>query len=696
MMKRQEAAVESAPIEPESAQTNPRWLPLLLVVAGAVVYLNSFDGVFLMDDDTYIVQNERIRQLWSPGELLSGRRPLVDLTLALNFARHGFEVSEYHAVNLLVHVLAAMTLYGVVRRTAVQRVLPEEGERSAAWLALAVALIWLVHPLLTQSVTYIIQRSESLMGLFYLLTLYCVIRGDQARHSAGWYGAAVGCCALGAASKAVIVTAPLIVLLYDRRFMAPSWGELVRRRWGLYLGLAIAAVGVLLATGVAWGVLNPEFRPQTNVGFGYKGVTPWEYLKTQPGVILRYLRLSVWPDPLCFHYEWPVAEGWAFLLPFLAVLALIGGTVVALFRVPWLGFTLAWTLVILIPTSSFIPIRDLAFEHRMYLSLAGVVVVFVGSGHALLLFLSQQAGVWFSLRRLVAVIAVVGIAMVLGLQTIHRNATYHSTFAMWSDVAEQRPKNFLAQCALGKAYRDQDNNEMAIAHYRESLRLKPDYDRAHYNLGLTLYAEGEKSEAIEHYQKANELNPEWVQPLYSLGVAFDERGDAEQARAYYAEAVRVDPRHAKAHTNLGTQLYRVDRIDEAIEVLLRARELDPGDPLAHYNLGLAFHRKGRVDEAIASFEVALRLNAGNKQLAMAAQQNLGNALMGQGRLEEAKRAYQAAIRAEPNYHAAHYRLGVVFAQQGEAKQAEIQFRLALQLKPDYAPAQEALNSLRGQ
>lgn len=150
-----------------------RWAPWLIALAGLAAYANSLTGVFVLDDQRWIVEYPPLRQLWPPSpELFATSRPLVNLTLALNYAWSGLAPGSYHVVNLVIHVLAGLTLYGLARRA-----LSSVSAERADGVALAVALLWLVHPIQTESVTYVIQRAESLMGLFFLLTLYCAARG---------------------------------------------------------------------------------------------------------------------------------------------------------------------------------------------------------------------------------------------------------------------------------------------------------------------------------------------------------------------------------------------------------------------------------------------------------------------------------------------------------------------------------------
>ncbi len=218
----------------------------LLVLATAAAFSSSFAGAFVFDDEYAITENPSIRQLWpiwptlSPprhGETVTGR-PLLNFSLAINYAISGEGVWSYHAANLAIHVLAALLLFGVVRRTLLLPTMRDRWGGAALPLALIIALLWAVHPLQTESVTYIVQRAESLMGLFYLLTLYCFIRGAGSARGVYWYVGSVSACLSGMAVKEVMISAPLIVLLYDRTFCAGSFRGALRHRDGYYLGLA--------------------------------------------------------------------------------------------------------------------------------------------------------------------------------------------------------------------------------------------------------------------------------------------------------------------------------------------------------------------------------------------------------------------------------------------------------------------------
>ena len=275
----------------------------LIALAAAAAYSNSLNVPFLFDDLPCTVDNASIRHLWPLGPVLLPpghyaavqRRPVVNLSLAINYAISGEKVWSYHALNLAAHVLAALLLFGIVRRTLL---LPSSGSRfaqAATPLAAAIALLWAVHPLLTDAVTYVIQRTEVLAGLFYLLTLYCTIRGAAAVQPRRWYAAAIAACALAMGSKEAAISAPVIVLLYDRVFLSASWRDVFRRRGGLYAGLAMSWLVVLAF--VPYGAEGTKVLGEEGTMFDYALASPassrtiWGYASGR----IRSCSITAWP-----------------------------------------------------------------------------------------------------------------------------------------------------------------------------------------------------------------------------------------------------------------------------------------------------------------------------------------------------------------------------------------------------------------
>ena len=551
-----------------------RLAPLLVVAAGLLVYQNSFTSPFIYDDAQSILENPTIRQLWpiwmplSPphqrGLTVEGR-PLINLSLAINYALGGFNVWGYHALNLTVHILAGLALLGIVRRTLRQPRLRERFGAAADGVGLAAAILWTVHPLQTESVTYIVQRAESIMGLFYLLTLYGFIRGADAGTTRPlWYSLAVTTCACGMASKEVMVSAPLMVLLYDRAFLSATFREALRRRWPLYLGLA--------ATWIILGCLLPVNFGNTLTNAERHRVAWWMYLTTEPSVILHYLRLSVWPHPLCFDYDgWPLPGiGRGILLPGLAVVALIAATAWAWkSNSPW-GFLGAWFFLILAPSSSVIPLDSAAYEHRMYLPLAAVIVAVAAGGYA---FASRRWRTPPQAWKLKGWAASLALIVPLSMLTIQRNRNYRSALAIWQDTAHKRPYNY----------------------------------RAHFNLAAALERAGEIHEALGHYQQAIVFDPDFAEAHYNLAVLLARLGRVTEAIPQYEQAVRLQPDFVEAHCNLGTALDQLGRPQEAIDQYEQALRLMPNSAELQYNLGAALEEVGRVPDAVAHYELALRI-----------------------------------------------------------------------------------------
>ena len=322
-----------------------------IVLATAAAYSNSLGGSFLFDDITDIVDNKTIRHLWPIQDVFVMKdasrtvvrgRPVVNFSLAINYATGKLEPLVYHVTNLLIHVLAGAALFGIVRRTLLLPSLERRFAASATPLAAAVALIWSLHPLQTESVTYVVQRYESMMGLFFLLTLYAAVRCGTSPHPRRWEAVAVLASLLSAGCKEVAVSIPPVILLYDRAFLSGSFREALQRRWPIYLGLS--ATWLVLA-----GLLM--LSPSRVEWAGYGLHISWiEYARSQFGVVLYYLRLSFWPRPLVLDYGWPVARSASEIVPAAAViLGLAAATVWALVRWPKWGFLGACFFLILAP-----------------------------------------------------------------------------------------------------------------------------------------------------------------------------------------------------------------------------------------------------------------------------------------------------------------------------------------------------------
>jgi hypothetical protein len=481
---------------PSAAIAPAPWAITAIILAGVLVYWNSLQSPFLFDDQNSIINNAQIRRLWPlsvplapPRDTPVAGRPIVNLSFAINYAFDGLDLSSFHLTNVAIHILAALVLFGIVRRTLTRSGSIGPALRDAATgIAWAAALIWLLHPLQTESVNYLSERTESLMGLFYLLTLYCAIRALGRRRSARWTVAAVIACACGMASKESMVTAPLVVVLYDRIFIFESWRDGFRQRARLYVGLAGTwlVLAALLAS-----------TPRTSVGFD-AGTTPTIYLLNQFQMIAQYLKLTFWPRGLVLDYGLPRPLMFSDVyLQALLVIALGLAVVAALVRWPKVGFLGAWVFITLAPTSSIVPIAtEVGAERRMYLPLAGIVVLgvvavcFAFADHKRPLRIGEGP------RRTVLVALAMVVCALLAAGTFMRNREYGSRMSIARTIVERWPSG-RGHYLLGTELLEAGQRDQGIMELRASA---VDYPGARYALGTELLAEGMFDAAIEQLQ----------------------------------------------------------------------------------------------------------------------------------------------------------------------------------------------------
>src|SRR5262245_42249573 len=411
--------------QPTHRTTGWRWIAVFLITS--IAYASAMRAPFVFDDLPAIRHNASIRQLSPlsiplrppPNTSVTGR-PIVNVSLAVNYALNdALGIDErgknatlgYHAFNVAIHLLCGLLLFALVRRTLRHR---SDDRFDTDVVAGFSTLLWLLHPIQTEAIDYVVQRSELLVSAFYLATLYASVRAWDARDGTRrwWYLVAVTMCGLGMASKEVMVSAPIIVVLYDRAFRSTSWRALfanVGRRW-FYAALVsvTAIVGLTVAANARTG----------SAGFGL-GVTWYEYLYTQAWAVTRYLRLLAWPSGLTFDYGEKPISGWIGV-PGLVLLTACGIATVIAWQRPrwmWLGFLGAWFFLILAPSSSVVPIKtEIAAERRVYLASAAVIVLTMVGLETWRL----RAG--FSLRR--QRVGLGALAAVLALLTFVRSATY--------------------------------------------------------------------------------------------------------------------------------------------------------------------------------------------------------------------------------------------------------------------------------
>lgn len=575
---------------------------LLLALATAAAYANAFPPLFTgLDARESIRDNRYIRDLWPPSHAMSlplladtlaidpgskggtmVRRPVLSVSFALNQAILGPAPWSYHLVNNLIHGAAALVLFALLQLT-----LGRCGTRHGSGIAFAIALLWALHPLQTESVTNLVQRAESLMGLFYLTTLYGAARALTAPERSGrWLAVATVACALGMGTKETMVTAPVAVLLYDRVFVSRTWRELAGH-WRVH--------ACLFATWLVLALLMAVTAEDAARDFVEGKTLP--YVLAQPRVILHYLRLALWPDELhvyintrTFNFVPGITPAWQFWVPAVALALALAAAAVACWRRHALGFAGVVFFLVLAPTSSVVATSDVLQEHRLYLSLAAVLAFVVVAADRVL---GER-------RRLAAVLLALA-ALALGARTHERNRDYHSEFAMIHPQDMVQAVIIVARHEFAHGRID-----TALQLFDESLGRFPDErsrGEAHYELANLLAQHGRAADAQVHYERALALLDFPDDSLravahYDIANFLARSGYTGEAQSYYEKALATWSALALAHNNLGVLLASEGDFDGAEHHLLKAGELDPRHFLASLTLANIYAVTGREAEAL--------------------------------------------------------------------------------------------------
>jgi len=584
------------------------------------LYANSLSAPFTFDDDHAIVINEQIRHIPTSlsaterGSPLAGR-PVVSLTFAVNYALGGLDVRGYRLVNVATHVICALLLFAIARR------------HFDAEVAFAIALIWMVHPLATEPVDYVSQRTELMMGAFFLATLYFGGSAVAGQRSAGGtrptymseggtrppYPGERGtrptlsviCCALGMACKETMVVAPIVAVLYDRTFAFGSFREALRQRGGYYA--ALCATWLVLVA-LLWSSPRGD-----SAGFAGASVSPWTYLLDQSVMIVRYLRLAFWPRGLVLDYGEPTHVTFAQIAPyFAAVAALLAATVFALVRKPAIGILGAWFFLTLAPTSSIMPIStEVGAERRMYLPLMAIVVLVIAVAARTFPVrdrgMADLKGPPRSWRISYAV-----IAALLGWATMQRNAEYGSGLTLWQSVLDRWPSHARAHRNLAAELKLANRPDEEIVHLRAAVKDLPEIRNI---LGLELLALGRNAEAADELRIYVRDNPRDADAWSNLGNALSALGRNDEALRAFQRAVAVDPNNGLSQRNLALQHLQQNDFDNAVAHAREAVRLTPTDPAAHNLLGLSLIGQQKIDEAIAEFRASLALQPQNNDAA---------------------------------------------------------------------------------
>ena len=700
------------------------WSIALLAVVGCLVYANTLNVPFHFDDEVNIqhealkleaLDKEQVLRALGGGALVA--RPVSNFSFALNYFIGENRVQGYHLVNIFIHVCAGIFLFLLLRATLTLAPNRDRYPRAMA-IALMAALIWAVHPLGTQSVTYIVQRMNSMAAMFFVLALLLYVKGRQRQLAAerrqsalpawAWFLASAVAGLLAVGSKEIAATLPFFIFLYE-------WYFFQDLRWTWLRGKLLWLAGVLTAIlGLAFAYTNGMLLDKILNSCSNRDFTILERVLTQFRVIIHYLTLLIYPNPdrLALDYDFPVSTSLlsplTTLYSLLGLLALLVLAVLLARRERLLSFCMLWFFGNLLIESSVICL-EIIFEHRTYLPSMFLILLVV----ALAYRISNN-------HRLVALPLALLIAL-LACWTWERNKVWQTSETLWTDSVRKHHGKARPYVNLGNALMEIGKLAEAEKAFKRSLVIDPEAQIAHSNLAGLLFRQGREEEAGVHYQEAVRLKPDFVAARVGFGTYLRKRGEYQAAVEQFRAALSVTPGNTTVNKNLGNALLRAGNPKEALQYLQKAADGAPRDKEILIDIGESLTLLGRLDEAVESYRSVLDQNWNEGQahyhLGLLLKQkklekeallhyreadrllrypaelkyDYANLLFRTGHLSEADQAYRDFLAIGPTVSMAMNNRGLVLISQGHLLQAAGQFEMALRVTPEN---QMAANNLR--
>ena len=570
-----------------------RELVFAVVLAAVTIfaYRPAWHGGFLWDDDAYIINNELLtaadgwQRIWFSLDSPSQYFPFTYSTFRLEHALWGLNTTGYHWVNLLLHVGNALLVWAVLARLKVP----------GSWLA---AAIFVLHPVQVESVAWITERKNVLMGFFFLLTLLAWIAFADERTRRRWifYCLALICYVLALSAKATACTLPaalFLILWLQKRPI--TMGRLIQIVPFIVLGVGMGLLAV-------WW---ERYHQGTNRDvFTFLG--PIERILVASRAVWFYLSKLFWPSNLTFIYpRWNISP--AHVVDYIWLLAGVAAGVAIYFLRRYVGRSVevaaAFFVATLIPVLGFIMLFTFRYtfvaDHYQYLACIGPIAL----ASAGIVTLSDR----FTHYRAVIVSAALLVVASFGTLTWRQAATYSDIETLWRTTLARNPECWMAHTNIGIVFLQQGKIDDAIAHYRLALQMQPDSWDAEYNLGTALVAKGQVDDAILHCERAVGMRPTDPDAQVSLGNALFAKGRIEEAIAHYQKAITAQPDHFLARYSLGHALLEKGELEGAIQVCRSALLLHPSDADCQTTLAIALEEKGNPTEAIQHYRKALEL-----------------------------------------------------------------------------------------
>jgi tetratricopeptide (TPR) repeat protein len=649
------------PIKQVKKTRYSEWVGLaIIILLGIIIYSNSFYCSFHFDDLSRIVDNQDIRNLSDVKAWWNNypSRPVGMFTFALNYHFNQLDVQYYHLVNLIIHLINACLAGWLTLLIFSSPALNDNPiTKQKKVIAFFTALLFVSHPLATQSVTYIIQRLASMAAMFYLLSLILYVKA-RLSNKGNLSKTLLFCGSLISAlmamlTKEIAFTLPFAIVLFEFFFLRTRKLSINFRDYRVILLIAALLLMIfIIPLNYSFSIFKP-IPPGNGHTFT---VTPLNYLITQFSVIVKYIQLLFLPINQKLDYDFPVSNTFfeiRTLLSFLVLVSLIILAILSFKRYRIISFGIFWFFLTLSVESSFIPINDVIFEHRTYLPSFGYFLILT-SGIYLLL--------WNKYKYLVISIFVIIIGLNSYL-TYERNKVWKDEISLWNDNVAKTPNLARALVNRGTAYISLRQWDKAIADYSKAIRIDPEYTKVYYNRGGAYSNLGEWDMAIADYSKAIEIDTNYTEVYYDRGVAYVNLGEWDKAIADYSKAIQIDPKYIDAYNNRGAAYLNLHHWDKAIADYTKTIEIDPKYIKGYYNRGGAYGNTGQLEKAIDDFTMVIEIDPNNTK----AYTNRGIAYMTMGQLEKAIADFSTAIEIDPNNNKAYSNREIAYRKLGSNK-----------------------------
>jgi tetratricopeptide (TPR) repeat protein len=678
------------------------FLILIFIVAGFSLYSKTLSSPFVFDDIDNITENRTIRlteltpkNILNTATGLTSNRPVSTLTFALNYYFGRYNPEGYHFVNIVIHILNAILLFIFLQLTfkiSRQQNISDSTSRLSAgqWISFLAAVIWLVHPIQTQSVTYIVQRMNSIGATFFILALLCYVMGrttqlrvkqksdsrdtektekTYSNRTYLWFAASAVSGLLALGSKESTATLPFFVWLYEWYFfqdLSPKWFK--------------SSLKYIIAVAIIFGVVaflylgtDPLEKLSKLRDFSQGEFTVTERALTQTRVVVYYLSLIFFSHPsrLNLDYDFPLSHSLfnpiTTLFSLILIIGLIALAIYLAKKERLISFCILWFFGNLVIESSIIPLA-IIFEHRNYLPSMLIFLIPV-----ILAYRYIQYD-WLKIGLLV--ILIVG----LSVWTYQRNSVWKNELTLWSDIVKKSPNKARPHLNLGIMLSRLGKTDVAITHFDKALQLNNRFAKAHFNLGAEMERQGNDADAVKHYHEAIKIEPNYIKAHNNLGLLLARTGRIEEAFQHYSRILNFNPEYAPAHLNWGVAQADLGKFSQAIAHFEQALKIDPNYADAYYNLAIVLEKQGKINDAIDHYATALEKNPAKAE----AHFNLGNIFFKQGNTDDAIAHYKAAMTIRPDFLETISNLALVNVARKDYTEALALFMDILKYRPDDA------------